>query len=138
MEYAVAEFTKLLGEEGQEGEIISKVETAISNGSEKMKDFRAKKVPGDYAEITDRSTAISLEALAEYNLDHIFLMTDYGDETAQQWLNELTSNSVWASITAIQEGNIYFTDRSVFAFNSPIATQYGANLVVDSLRSKSK
>ncbi|MFT4143371.1 MAG: ABC transporter substrate-binding protein [Mobilitalea sp.] len=89
--------------------------------------------PEGYAEVTDGSTALSLEAMAEYNPDHIFLMTDYGDDTAKQWVEELTSNSVWSSITAVQEGNIYFTDRSIFAFNSPIATQYGIGFVVESL-----
>lgn len=91
------------------------------------------KAPEGYSELTDRSTALSLEALSEYDPDHIFLMTDYGDETASQWLEELKSNSVWNSISAVQKGNIYLTDRSIFAFNSPIATQYGTNFVVDSL-----
>ncbi len=91
------------------------------------------KAPEGYSAITDRSMAISLETLAEYNPDHIFLMTDYGDETARQWFNELAGNSVWSSITAVRENNIYLTDRSVFAFNSPIATQYGISLVVESV-----
>lgn len=91
------------------------------------------KAPEGYEQVTDRSTAISLEALVQYNPDHIFLMTDYGDETAQIWLEELKSNSVWNAISAIKNGNLYLTDRSIFAFNAPIATQYGVSFVVDHL-----
>lgn len=89
--------------------------------------------PEAYPVVTNRSDPISLETLAECNPDHIFLLTDYGDETAKQRLEELNQNSVWTSISAIQNGTIYQTDRSIFAFNSPIATQYGVDFVVNSL-----
>ncbi len=165
--YGVEEFAKLLGKENQTDKIIANVENSIADGSDNLKNFRAKnesvvfisvtekeiwpytvsqlqviynetnglglKAPEAYASITDSSSSISLEALSEYNPDHIFLMTDYGDDTAAQWLEELKSNSVWNSISAFQKNNIYLTDRSIFAFNSPIATQYGINFVVESL-----
>lgn len=91
------------------------------------------KAPAGYEKVTDSSTALSLEALIEYNPDHLFLMTDYGDDATQQWLDELKNDKLWSSISAVKNGNLYMTDRSIFAFNAPIATQYGVNLVADKL-----
>ncbi|THF77086.1 iron-siderophore ABC transporter substrate-binding protein [Cohnella fermenti] len=91
------------------------------------------KAPEGYEKVTDRSTALALEALVEYNPDHLFLMTDYGDDATQQWLDGLKNDKVWSSISAVKNGNLYMTDRSIFAFNAPIATQYGVNLVAGRL-----
>lgn len=94
------------------------------------------KAPEGYEELTDSSTALSLEAIMEYNPDHIFLMTNYGDDVAEAYVEELNSNSVWTAISAVQNGNVYLTDRSIFAFNAPIATQYGVGFVVEKLAKK--
>ncbi len=89
--------------------------------------------PAGFEQWTDRSVALSLEALAEYDPDHIFLLLNHGDETAEAYLEELEGNAVWNTISAVKNGNIYVTDRSIFAFNAPISTQYGADFLVDKL-----
>ncbi len=89
--------------------------------------------PAGFEQWTDRSAALSLEALAEYNPDHIFLLLNHGDKTAEAYLEELKSNTVWATISAVKNDNIYVTDRSIFAFNAPISTQYGAAFLAEKL-----
>lgn len=93
--------------------------------------------PKGYEQWTDRSASMSLEALAEYNPDHIFLMINHGDDEAQAYMEELKSSSVWSAVSAVENGHVYFTDRSIFAFNAPISTQYGADFVAEQLSSAS-
>lgn len=91
------------------------------------------RAPDGYDQWTDRSLAMTIEGLSEYNPDHIFILTDYGDTEAKTYLDELSSNSVWAAVSAVKNNNIYFTDRSIFAFNAPVSTQYGARFVAEQL-----
>lgn len=107
--------------------IVDRLQTVYSE------DGLALTPPAGYEQWTDRSAALSLEALAEYNPDHIFLLLNHGDQTAEAYLEELKGNAVWATISAVKNEHIYVTDRSIFAFNAPISTQYGAGFVAGKL-----
>lgn len=89
--------------------------------------------PAGYEQVTDRSTALSFEAFIDFNPDHLFLMVDPGDSTTQEWLEELQNSPLWTGVSAVQQNHLYLTDRSIFAFNAPIATQYGAEFVSTTL-----
>ncbi len=72
---------------------------------------------------------ISMEALVKMNPDYIFVNVFDGDEPL---LEELENNSVWKSLKAVKNEQIYQIDGSGHAA-SPLATLYTVNFITDKL-----
>jgi iron complex transport system substrate-binding protein len=69
----------------------------------------------------------SLESFAEINPDYLFIAIE-----DQAYMEELKSNSVWNSLTAVKEGHVYLIDVSELASN-PLARRSGLQTVLDAL-----
>ncbi len=94
-------------------------------------------VPDNYPE--DITKEISLEGLSVLNPDHLFIFLDKserGQTIAEEELKAYEDSSVWNSIAAVKNGNVYIVDRSLFAQDAPLATIYGIDQVVDILKDK--
>lgn len=72
---------------------------------------------------------VSMEAIVAMNPDYIFVNVFDGDEAMY---DELTSNSVWQSLTAVKEGRVVKLDGAGHA-NSGIATEYTVNKIIETL-----
>ncbi|MDF2876855.1 MAG: yfmC 2 [Sporomusa sp.] len=84
------------------------------------------RAPAGYPEKIGR---LSLERLAELNPDHIFIKKNNGVEKR---LERLSDNSIWYTLKAVKNQNIYFLDQSVFTIGA-LAVEYGVNSIVKSL-----
>ncbi len=82
-------------------------------------------VPQGWAE---EGAELSLEGLSEINPDYLFVS---GGED-QEYMDELSKNSVWNSLTAVKEGHVYPIDLSGLT-GGPLATKYGVQTVLDAL-----
>ncbi|MEG0258637.1 MAG: iron-siderophore ABC transporter substrate-binding protein [Lysinibacillus sp.] len=94
-------------------------------------------IPANYPK--DITKEISMEGMSVLNPEHIFIFLDKnkdGQTIAEDGLKELEKSSVWNSIPAVKNGNIYIVDRSLFAQDAPLATMYGIDKVVDILKDK--
>jgi len=72
---------------------------------------------------------VSMEAIVAMNPDYIFVNVFDGDEAIY---DELTKNSVWQSLKAVQAGHVVRLDGGGHA-PSGLATQYTVNMIVDTL-----
>lgn len=88
-------------------------------------------VPEGYTTSTNYEQ-ISMEALVEMNPDFIFVNVFDGDEGM---FEEFQENSVWQSLTAVKEGNVYRLDGSGHS-RSGLSTVYTANEIIDILLSE--
>ncbi len=79
---------------------------------------------------------ISLEGLGALDPDYIFLFGSLGSEEedyAQSYLSEETqSSSVWQSLTAVKNGNVYYLDAAVRAAG-PLSIKLGIETIVASM-----
>lgn len=71
---------------------------------------------------------LSLEALTEINPDYIFISSTE-DEV---YMEELSKNAVWNSLTAVKEGHVYPIDLSALS-GGALASKYGIEVVVEAL-----
>ena len=71
---------------------------------------------------------LSLEALTEMNPDYIFISSSE-DEA---YMEELGKNSVWNSLKAVKEGQVYSIDLSALS-GGALASKYGVQVVSDAL-----
>jgi iron complex transport system substrate-binding protein len=72
--------------------------------------------------------ALSLEALTQINPDYIFISISE-DEA---YMEELKSNAVWNSLTAVKEGHVYPIDISALS-GGALASKYGIEVVAKAL-----
>ncbi|HIT91244.1 MAG TPA: ABC transporter substrate-binding protein [Candidatus Merdenecus merdavium] len=73
---------------------------------------------------------LSMEGLSVIQADHIFLEADIS--MSQEILEDLENNSVWNSLNAVKNGNVYFLDISAVT-GGPLATEYGVQYIIDAL-----
>lgn len=93
------------------------------------------KVPNGYPK--DVAKDLSMEGMSELNPDHLFIFLDKSGQTVgEDTLKAYEANAVWKEINAVKKGNIYIVDRSLFAQDAPIATNYGIDQVVTILKDK--
>ncbi len=85
-------------------------------------------VPENYPESW---AEISLEALAEMNPDYIFFQDN--EEICRQKVEDMSSSSVWNSITAVKEGNIGYLDISLNT-GSPLAIRLASEQILEYLK----
>lgn len=85
-------------------------------------------VPGNYPE---EWSEISLEALADMNPDYIFFQDN--EEVCRQKVDEMSSSSVWNSITAVREGNIGYLDISLNT-GSPLAIRLASEQILENMK----
>ena len=80
--------------------------------------------------------SVSLEGLATMDPDYIFVFGSIGTEEngyEQTYLSEETqSSSVWQSLTAVKNGNVYYLDAAVRAAG-PLAIKQGVEDIVESM-----
>jgi iron complex transport system substrate-binding protein len=60
----------------------------------------------------DTEGAMSLEGLSELNPDHIFYMSDTAGDYKAVY-DELQASSVWTSLNAVKNGNVYPIDHGI-------------------------
>lgn len=79
---------------------------------------------------------ISLEGVAAMNPDYIFLCGALGTEAngyEQSYLSEETqASSVWQSLNAVKDGNVYYMDAAVRAAG-PLGIKLGIETIVESV-----
>lgn len=75
---------------------------------------------------TKRST-LSLEAFSEFDPDYIFL-----SGADQEFMDELSANSVWKLFTAVKNNHVFSIDLSALT-GGPLAMRYGVQTVIDTL-----
>jgi iron complex transport system substrate-binding protein len=75
---------------------------------------------------TERST-LSLEAFSEFDPDYIFM-----SGADQEFMDELSGNSVWNALTAVKNGRVFSIDLSALT-GGPLAMQYGVQTVLGAL-----
>lgn len=73
---------------------------------------------------------VSMEGLSKIDADHIFLEADIS--LNESILKDLENNSVWNSLKAVKNGNVYFLDISAVT-GGPLATEYGINSIINAL-----
>lgn len=73
---------------------------------------------------------VSLEGLSTIQADHIFLEADIS--LNKSILEGLNNNSVWNSLKAVKNKNVYFLDISAVT-GGPLATEYGVQTIVEAL-----
>ncbi len=73
---------------------------------------------------------ISMEGLSKIKADHIFLEADIS--LNESILKDLEKNSVWNSLEAVKNGNVYFLDISAIT-GGPLATEYGIESIINAL-----
>ncbi len=83
--------------------------------------------PAGFPEQADN---VALEALAEMNPSYIFFQDD--EEVCRAKVEELKDSSVWNTISAVQNGHIYYLDISVNT-GSPLAVKLAAEQITKSL-----
>ncbi len=71
---------------------------------------------------------LSLESLTEINPDYIFISTSEDED----YMDELSQNSVWNNLTAVKEGHVYSIDISALSGGS-LASKYGIQVIIDAL-----
>jgi len=84
--------------------------------------------PEGYPE-TNQYEQVTLEGIAQMNPDYIFLAVFDGDEAI---VEELESNSVWQSLTAVKNNHVIKLDGAAHS-PSILATEYTVEQVVNSL-----
>lgn len=72
----------------------------------------------------------SLEALAGFNPDHIFVRSE--QEEYDQAIAELSKSLVWNSLTAVKNGQVYRLEESLFV-SGPLGVQQLADYVIERL-----
>lgn len=73
-------------------------------------------------------SAISLEELAQMDVDHLFLINSDGSDA------ELFEDRLWQNIPAVETGNVYeFGPETAWLYSGPIANEQILNNVVDSI-----
>lgn len=86
--------------------------------------------PNGYPE---KGELISLEGVAEWNPDYIFLLGSLGTEAngyKQSYLSDETqASSVWQSLKAVKEGHLYYLDAAVRA-GGPLSIKLGIETIV--------
>ncbi len=89
--------------------------------------------PDGYPEIGE---LISLEGVAAWNPDYIFLFGSLGSEAngyQQSYLSEETqSSSVWQSLSAVKNGQVYYLDAAARAAG-PLSIKLGIETIVASM-----
>lgn len=85
-------------------------------------------IPENYPE---EWSEISLEALADMNPDYIFFQDN--EEICRQKVDEMSSSSVWNSITAVKEGNIGYLDISLNT-GSPLAIRLASEQILGNMK----
>ncbi|WP_101698566.1 ABC transporter substrate-binding protein [Clostridium minihomine] len=82
---------------------------------------------------------ISLETMADWNPDSIFIVGQLGSEETgyqQTYLHKTTEeSSVWKSLKAVQNGNVYFLDASCVT-GSPLGVQLAIETIVKNVDSQ--
>lgn len=72
--------------------------------------------------------AISLEEVAQMDVDHLFLVNSDGTEA------ELFEDRLWQNIPAVQNGNVYeYGPETAWLYNGPVAHEHILNYVVESI-----
>lgn len=75
----------------------------------------------------DETAVISLEILAEIDPDYIFVAIQ-----DQEYMDEISSTSVWKALSAVKESRVYPFDYSGIT-GGPLATKYSVKVLSDSL-----
>jgi iron complex transport system substrate-binding protein len=83
--------------------------------------------------IAQGRTTISLEGVSEFNPDYLFIYNNVLDDTDELYIEELNSNSVWNSLKAVKNNNVYLIDRSAYS-GGPLAIRYGIDAILESLK----
>lgn len=87
------------------------------------------KVPETYPEGEE---LVGLEGLSVLNPDYLFIFVDKSaDTSSEEMLKNNTDNAVWNKINAIKNNRVFVVDRSWFAREAPIATDFGIDAILD-------
>ena len=147
---SLLEVGKLVGKEEKAKQVIKEVEEDILSAREELKESYEDKtvmlmsmmdvdkfycsyrpdfyddtiglglnVPEGFPE-ANRHTSVSMEALVEMNPDYLFVNVFKGKEAI---FEEVSKNSVWQSLKAVKNGNVFIIDGPGHA-GSPMATVY--------------
>ncbi len=87
--------------------------------------------PGDY--LDKGRTTISLEGIAEFNPDYLFIYNNALNDMDESYIEELSNNSVWNSLEAVKNNNVHLIDRSAFS-GGPLSISYGINAILEALK----
>jgi iron complex transport system substrate-binding protein len=77
---------------------------------------------------------VSLEGLAEFDPDYLFLYDNALNTVDEGFVAELEKNSVWNSLKSVKNGNVHLLDRSAFS-GGPVAIEYGVDAIIKALNS---
>lgn len=106
-------------------------------GGQAVYDALQLKLPSSIAKDA-QTTQISLESLADYDADYMFL-TFYDPDGKSDALDKLKNSPVWSSLPAAKNNHIFYNDYDTFYRYDPIATKAQIPLFVDMiLNGKSK
>ncbi len=87
------------------------------------------KVPEPYP---DGEDLVGLEGMTVLNPDYLFIFVDKSsDTTSETMVKEQLKGPVWDSINAVKNDRVFIVDRSWFAREAPVATDYGIDAIVD-------
>lgn len=87
-------------------------------------------VPEGYPPIHGENSQFTLEGVAEMDPDYIFIWGDATSESEETALEELKSNPVWNTLTAVKDGHVFVLDRSAFS-GGPLGVEYGVKTVLE-------
>ncbi|MDR1405393.1 MAG: ABC transporter substrate-binding protein [Candidatus Methanoplasma sp.] len=77
--------------------------------------------------------SIDLEGLAQFNPDFLFLYDVADTSEHEDFMADLSSDSVWNALTSVKDGNVFLLDRSVFS-GGPLSIEYGTEAISECLR----
>ncbi len=157
----VREFAKILGKEAEGAAVINKLNQKIAITREELKGLVGEdktvvfstansnggfwlynknitptsqsglglQVPQKYP---DGEELVTLEGMALLNPDYLFIFTDNSTDTSSdEALKEYTTSKVWNNISAVKNNHVFIVDRSWFAREAPVATDYGIDALLE-------
>ncbi|WP_313339794.1 ABC transporter substrate-binding protein [Sedimentibacter sp.] len=157
----LVEYGKIFGKEDKAQEEIHKLKVQLKEGAEKLASYSDKtfaflsmesskeftvyvldfvynkeaglglNAPGDY--LDKGRTTISLEGIAEFNPDYLFIYNNALNDMDESYIEELSNNSVWNSLEAVKNNNVHLIDRSAFS-GGPLSISYGIDAILEALK----
>lgn len=90
--------------------------------------------PENYVDMSSKGEEIPLEYLATINPEYMFVADIGGSANSLAgYLKNLESNSVWKSLDAIKNGQMYALDSSIAA-GGPLAIELGVQTIIENIQ----
>lgn len=89
--------------------------------------------PENYVDMSTKGETVSLESIAAMDLDYMFVANINGSyEQLWGYLEDLEDNTVWNSLKAVKNDQMYALDSSIAA-GGPLGVDFGVKTIIDSL-----